>query len=82
MARRVEIRQPIWKDKSIGIAEYKMTDDLEITIPYVTKEGERLFPYVYFISRSKAMCYPKQLVKGIILRIIPIADLEVRREAL
>lgn len=79
--RRIEIRSPIWKDKSIGIADYKMTDDMEITIPYTTKDGSKPFPYVYFISKAKAHQYPTQFIKGIQLHIIPIADLEIRREA-
>ena len=76
--RKIKIEYPIWKTRSIGIAEYKITDDLLIEILYRDKSGQRLYPHKYRLLRSKALCYPKQVVKnGVILRIVPISELEI-----
>jgi hypothetical protein len=78
MAVRVEIRSPIWKyPRSVGIAEGRIIDDLEIEILYETRSGVRLYPGRYYIDREKALTYPTQILpSGVILRIIPIADLK------
>jgi len=76
--KKLEIRQPIWKyPRSIGIAGYRIIDDLEIEISYRNKEGEQLFPFRYFITKEKARSYPTQMVKGTLLYIIPICDLQI-----
>jgi len=76
---RIQIREPIWKSKSIGIAEHKLKhlSTTEIEILYRNQHGHRLWPDVYCITRAQAMQYPVQMLYGIRLRIIPIADLEV-----
>ena len=74
---KIIIREPIWKDKSIGIAEDKMiTKNLRIEIEYTDKQGNRVFPGEYEISKKDALKYPKQEVKGHVLRLIPIKDLK------
>jgi len=76
--KKILIKTPIWKTQSIGIAEDRMTThNLEIEILYKTKEGERLYPDTYTISRFKAMLYPIQKIKNHIIHIIPIRDLRV-----
>lgn len=78
---KITIREPIWKSRSIGIAEDKMTSRLlAIEITYITKDGKRLYPNILYIDREKASKYPIQLWKGYKLYIIPIADLEVIEE--
>lgn len=74
----IKIREPLWKNRSIGVAEYRMSEPtIKIEIIYKEKSGKRLYPGVYTISREKAMTYPIQtLPSGTILRIIPISDLE------
>lgn len=63
----------------MGVADFKITDDLLIEILYTDRQGERPYPGRYFISRIKAKQYPTQLIPaGVLLRIIPIADLELR----
>jgi len=74
--RTVKIHAPIWKTRSIGIAEYKLCKDIRIEIDYKTKEGKRLYPGKYTISREKALTYPIQRCGSVTLRIIPIDDLE------
>jgi hypothetical protein len=73
----VEIRTPIWKSRSVGIAESKIVDDLCIKISYKDKSGNYLYPGQYFIKKKKALSYPVQDLGKIRLRIIPIKDLEV-----
>lgn len=76
--KKIVIRAPIWKEpRSIGIADYKITQDLLIEISYKNKADERLYPEVYFITKDKAKKYPSQRVRNVKIRIIPIQDLEV-----
>ena len=80
--KRVKIREPIWKDRSIGVAEYHfdnyegITEILEIEITYKNKQGERIYLAVYILSWDQASRYPVQTVKGTRLRIIPINELK------
>jgi hypothetical protein len=77
--RKVVIHFPIWKTKSIGVAKYKITDDLAIEILHKDNDGSRMYPGEYHISKDKALSYPTQKVRGgVILHIIPIADMEER----
>lgn len=69
----VTIKTPIWKDRSIGIPEYRRNEDMEIT--YTNKDGERLFPNIYKALREKIFNYPKDK-KNPFLRIVPIKDIE------
>ena len=75
--RTIIIHQPIWATRSVGIADYKVTDDLEIKIDYKDKDGVLLYPEPRYISQKKAKGYPVMSVKGIVLRIIPIDKLEL-----
>ena len=72
----IQIREPIWKKpRSIGIAESKLQQITNIEIIYRTKDGIRLYPYPFSITKEKALTYPIQFVQGINLRIIPIDHL-------
>jgi len=69
------IKTPIWKTRSVGLAESKMrTDFLQVQILYKNKNGEHLYPDPLYISTGDAQTYPVQIVKNVRLRIIPIAD--------
>ncbi len=75
----IKIKAPIWKTRSIGIADYKLCSGVnEIRIEYRDKSGDRIYPYDYVITGTRARTYPIQNVKGVVLRIIPIADLEMK----
>jgi hypothetical protein len=75
----VSIRQPIWKDYTVGIAEDKINSDgCLIKILYTDRQGDRVFPHNYFISYEKSLTYPITSVKHHKLRMIPIKDLEVK----
>ncbi len=81
--QRIFIKVPIWHSRSVGIAEHKIAlgGATEVEIVYEDKEGERIYPDVYEITMREAIEYPRQVVQGgVILRIIPIADLRVKEE--
>ena len=78
--REIHIQSPIWKSRSVGVADYKITDDILVYIDYINRSGEKLFPGMYFMEKNKAQHYPIQVVKNVELRIIPIKDFEFVEE--
>jgi len=50
----IKIKYPIWATRSVGIADYKINDNLLIEILYENKDGERLWPEKFYISQSAA----------------------------
>jgi len=77
-----QIRMPRWKERVIGVADYRLQTHNEIHIMAKNKDGELYFPDKYYISLEKARTYPVQVMSSIDLRLIPINDLEVlEREA-
>ena len=74
--KKYTIKSPIWMTKSIGIADYRLTDDLLVDISYKDKAGNILFPGEFVVKKDIARTYPIQKIKGDInLHIIPIDDL-------
>jgi len=80
--REYRISEPIWSDRSIGIADYRLNDDLLVSITYKDKHGNRVWPDKYLITKDFARQYPinADMVKGTNLHIIPIKDLPVARK--
>jgi hypothetical protein len=75
--KEITIHSPIWKSRSVGIAEYQITEDLCIEIDYRKKDGTWLYPKRFTIEKERALTYPTQIVRGgVVLRIIPISDLK------
>ena len=75
--REYNISKPIWYNRSIGIADYRLTDDLLVSITYKDQHGNRVWPDKYLVTKDFANQYPKQNIKGNNLHIIPINDLRV-----
>lgn len=76
--KTLKIHSPIWSTMSIGIAHFRVSDDLKIEILWKDKYGNRKFPNFYFMKKEKIMTYPTKIIhNGIKLFIIPIKDLEV-----
>jgi len=75
---KLNINTPIWKTKSIGIAERLLNDDIEINILYKDKNGNRLFPDTYIVKKELVKKFPVQYIRGVALHIIPIAKLKVK----
>ena len=71
------INTPIWKTKSIGIAEQRLKDDLLVEIKYKQSNGKRLYPHTYIVRKDFIDNYGRQEVKGNNLIIIPISELEI-----
>jgi hypothetical protein len=71
------IKVPIWKSKSIGIADRLLNDDVEVKISYRKKDGELLYPATYFIKKELVKKFPIQVISGIKLHIVPIHKLTV-----
>lgn len=75
---KLNIKVPIWKNKSIGIAERLLNDDVEINILYKDKNGNRLFPYIYIAKKELVKKFPVQFIRGLKLYIVPIAKLKIK----
>ena len=78
--KKYTIKEPIWATKSVGIADYRLTDDLLVDISYKDKAGNVLYPGEFLVKKDIAKTYPIQELKstpagGLKLHIIPIADL-------
>ena len=71
------IKTPIWKTKSIGIAEQRLNNDLLVEIEYKQTNGDRLYPHTYIVRKNTIDNYQRQIVKGNNLVIIPISELEI-----
>ena len=75
---KLNINTPIWKTKSVGIAERLLNDDVEIEILYKDKNGNRLYPATYTIKKELAKKFPVQFIRGMKLYIVPIAKLKIK----
>ena len=78
--KKYTIKEPIWATKSVGIADYRLTDDLLVDISYKDKSGNVLFPGEFLVKKDVAKTYPIQELKSspagnLKLYIIPINDL-------
>ena len=83
---RLVIKEPIWKDRCVGIADHRVgckdDDELLVGISYRTKDGAKLYPDTYIISRREINEYPtKPLWNGMVLRLVPIDKLRIHTRA-
>lgn len=77
--RRIKIREPFWKCKSVGLNEDKVEPEgVEVEILYRNKvTGERAYPGVYWVSRKTVLeAKTMTLSGGVRLRIVPISDMK------
>lgn len=72
----IDIRSPIWSKKAVGVAVWKIRDDLRIRILHRDKKGELSYPGMYYVVKDKALNYPTMMLKGQQLKIIPIMEME------
>lgn len=75
---KLNINVPIWKTKSVGIAERMLNDDVEINILYKDKNGNRLYPATYIAKKELVKKFPVQFIRGVKLHIVPIAKLKIK----
>jgi len=65
------IRVPIWKTRSIGVATYRPPCLIDIT--YTNTNGERIYPDTYLVTKEFAEQYPvRKFGKSPEMYIIPI----------
>lgn len=72
---KLKIKEPIWKTQSIGIAAFRAIDDLEITINYKDRYGNKVFPQTYYIKKEEIIKYPISYCGKVKLHIVPIKEL-------
>ena len=64
MINKYEIREPVWKDNSIGVAEFRLLNDLLINISYKNKNDEKVFPETYIIKNPNLTNREYQIING------------------
>ena len=74
---RYEIKEPVWKDNSIGIAELRLKNDLLVDITYKNKSNERVFPDTYIIKNANLTNRSYQNIYGKKIYKFLISELEV-----
>jgi hypothetical protein len=77
---KLNINTPIWKTKSVGIADRLLNDDVEINILYKDKNGNRLYPATYTAKKELIKKFPVQYIRGVALHIVPIAKLKIKEK--
>lgn len=77
MINRYEIKEPIWMDNSIGIAEFRLKNDLLVDITYKNKNNQRVFPDTYAIKNPNLVDRTYQLIQGKKIYKFLINELEI-----
>jgi hypothetical protein len=77
MINRYEIREPVWNDNSIGIAEFRLKNDLRVDIVYKNKNNERIFPDTYIIKNPNLTNREYQIISSNKIYKFLISELEV-----
>ncbi len=75
----IQVRTPIWNAhtgiRTIGLAVHKILQEREVVqieITYTRKDGTRIYPNIFEISKSKLRGYPEEVKHGVRLMIVPI----------
>jgi len=75
----IRIMKPIWNAdtgrRCIGLAVHKILQEgaiVQVEISYTRKDGTRIYPNIFEISRSKLSGYPERVIKGVRIMEIPI----------
>lgn len=80
MSKNINIKTPIWYNRSVGLNVEGMDrmEDVDVTISYKNKQGELVFPGTFRIPVYVVRSFPISVVKGtmIILHIVPIQVLQ------
>ena len=76
----LKIKEPIWINRSIGIAAKRAFADLEIEIMYKDSYGNKVYPAVYKISKEKIITYSYRYIGRNRIYIVPIKDLTIIKE--
>jgi hypothetical protein len=79
------IHKPIWRAdtgrREVGLAVHKILQEgaiVQVEIDYVRKDGTRIYPNIFEISKVKLSGYPEKVVHGTRIMLIPINDFKER----
>jgi len=78
---KYEIKEPVWKDNSIGVADFRLNTDLLIDITYKNKNNQRVFPDTYILKNPNLNGREYQSIKGRRIYKFLIDELEVYDES-
>lgn len=74
----IEIKMPRWKQRIIGIANFRVGQHNAIDITATGKDGKRYYPNTLYGSGEMIKeCETQILPSGVKLYLVPIANLEV-----
>lgn len=74
----VTIREPYWKHNAFGVAKDVFSDgEALVKCSYKNKNGQKLFPETYKITKEKASIFGTMMRKGKELYIIPVNAFEI-----
>lgn len=77
VCNKIEIRRPRWKQRVVGIANFRVGTHNEIDIIAVDKMQRRYYPETLYGSGDMITKCPIQtLPSGVKLYLVPIANLE------
>lgn len=75
---KIDIRAPRWKQRTVGIASFRVKEHNEINITAVGADGNRYYPEPLYASGETITKCPTQVLQpsGIKLYLVPISELE------
>lgn len=77
----IEIKIPIWKNRSVGInlADANPSDTIQVTIAYTRKQdGKKPYPFIYILTAQEVHNYGIKYIKnGIPLYEVPITAFRI-----
>ena len=77
---KYKIKEPVWKDNSIGIADFRLREALQVDITYKNKKKERIFPDTYIINNPNLVDRDYQTIQGRKIYKFLISELDVFAE--
>ena len=77
---KYKIKEPVWKDNSIGIADFRLKEALQVDIIYKNKKKERIFPDTYIINNPNLVDRDYQTIQGRKIYKFLISELDVFAE--
>jgi len=77
---KYKIKEPVWKDNSIGIADFRLREALQVDITYKNKNKERIFPDTYIINNPNLIDRDYQTIQGRKIYKFLISELNVFSE--
>ncbi len=77
---KYKIKEPVWKDNSIGIADFRLKEALQVDIIYKNKKKERIFPDTYIINNPNLVDRDYQTIQGRKIYKFLISELDIFAE--